>query len=226
MTKDNELIYQTLAHEIITMKLVPGTMLKEVEVSERFGVSRTPIRDVFKRLEYDKLISIHSQKGSYVTKINLDGITDIMYIRGQVEFAVLSELLSIITPGDVVKFRMNINDQQELVQSSQYDNNPVEFAQRFYELDNDFHVNIYKRAGKESVLAFLNSMSPAFSRYRFLTNLRDRSAVENLVELHMEIVDCLDKRDAASLTDVVRKHNFSGLNGIETVRQKHPEYFE
>jgi DNA-binding GntR family transcriptional regulator len=226
MTKENELIYQTLAQEIITMKIKPGTMLKEVDVASRFNVSRTPIRDVFKRLEYDKLIDIHSQKGSYVAKINLDGITDIMYIRDQVEFAVLSELSKIITPGDIVKLRMIINDQKALVDSGAMSEDSSDFAQKFYELDNTFHELIYRRAGKETVLQIMNSTYPSFARYRFMTNLRDRSAVENLVHLHEEIVDCLEKKDEAMLSDVVRRHNFSGLNGIEGVRAKHPEYFE
>ncbi|MDD7599104.1 MAG: GntR family transcriptional regulator, partial [Bacilli bacterium] len=75
MTKDSLAIYQSISNDIITMKLKPGDMLKEIEVANKFNVSRTPIRDVFKRLEYDKLLDIHSQKGSFVSKINLEGIT-------------------------------------------------------------------------------------------------------------------------------------------------------
>ena len=71
MTKDSLAIYQSISNDIITMKLKPGDMLKEIEVANKFNVSRTPIRDVFKRLEYDKLLDIHSQKGSFVSKINL-----------------------------------------------------------------------------------------------------------------------------------------------------------
>lgn len=226
MTKENEQIYQTLLLEIVNMKLKPGKMLKEVDVSKRFNVSRTPIRDVFKRLEYDNLLSIHSQRGSYVSKINLDGITDIMYIRNQVERSVLLELVSIVTPGDIVKFQMIVNDQVSLLNSFTPETNVEEFANSFFELDNRFHDAIYTRAGKESVLEALNSLSPAFARYRFLTFLRDKSEVASLADLHKEIVRCLEKKDVASLTDVVRKHNFSGLNGIESVRSKHPDYFE
>ena len=47
MTKDSLAIYQSISNDIITMKLKPGDMLKEIEVANKFNVSRTPIRDVF-----------------------------------------------------------------------------------------------------------------------------------------------------------------------------------
>ena len=47
-------------------------------LTRKIHVSRTPMRDVFKKLESDKLLVIYSQSGSYVTKIDLSGISDIM----------------------------------------------------------------------------------------------------------------------------------------------------
>jgi DNA-binding GntR family transcriptional regulator len=223
MTKDKELIYHTLANEIVRMDLKPGDMLKEIEVAQRFSVSRTPIRDVFKKLEYDGLLVIHSQKGSYVSRINLNGITDIMYIRDQVELSVLSELIHVITPGDIADLRMILNDQTMLLAS--YDADLGEISSKFFDLDNEFHTHIYRRAGKESVLLTLNGSWPSFSRFRFLTFQRDKSMIENLCNIHKDIVDALEKRDSSCLDEIVRNHNFSGLNGIETVREKHPDYF-
>ena len=55
MTKDIAPIYETLKREIVTIQLKPGTRIREESVSERFGVSRTPVRDVLKKLEEDKL---------------------------------------------------------------------------------------------------------------------------------------------------------------------------
>lgn len=226
MTKENQHIYDTLLREIVSLKLKPGDMLKEVDVSNRFSVSRTPIRDVFKRLEYDKLLCIRSQRGSYVSKINLDGITDIMYIRDQVECSVLLELSNVITPGDIVKFRMIVNDQISLLNGYNDISNTSDLAGKFFDLDNIFHENIYSRAGKRSVLDEMNNFSPTFARYRFLTFLRDKLEISSLVEVHSKIVDCLENKDNRALSDIVRQHNFSGLNGMELVRGKHPDYFE
>ena len=69
MTKDSLAIYQSISNDIITMKLKPDYMLKEIEVANKFNVSRTPIRDVFFFFLYDKLLYIYSQKVCFVSKI-------------------------------------------------------------------------------------------------------------------------------------------------------------
>ena len=74
MTKDISPIYDDIADAIITMKLVPGEKISEIESSKKYNVSRTPIRDVFKRLEDNGLLEIRSQSGTFVTKIDMGNI--------------------------------------------------------------------------------------------------------------------------------------------------------
>ena len=67
----NELIYYTLKNEIIFLKLKPGALISEIEMAHRFNVSRTPIRQVFSKLNEEGLIDIIPQKGSFVSLIDL-----------------------------------------------------------------------------------------------------------------------------------------------------------
>ena len=144
MTKDSLAIYQSISNDIITMKLKPGDMLKEIEVANKFNVSRTPIRDVFKRLEYDKLLDIHSQKGSFVSKINLEGITDMMYVRTQVEISVITELINVVNPGNIATLQLIIDDQFRLLNKMREPNCDIQaLSSKFYELDNYFHEQTY-----------------------------------------------------------------------------------
>ena len=227
MTKDSLAIYQSISNDIITMKLKPGDMLKEIEVANKFNVSRTPIRDVFKRLEYDKLLDIHSQKGSFVSKINLEGITDMMYVRTQVEISVITELINVVNPGNIATLQLIIDDQFRLLNKMREPNCDIQaLSSKFYELDNYFHEQIYSRAGKLSVLKQLNSISPSFSRFRYLTFLREEKQIEELCYLHKKILNCIEEKDLVTLKGVVYSHNFSGIIGIEKVREKHPEFFE
>ncbi len=226
MTKDILRIYRSLSSDIVSMKLKPGKMIKEADIAAQFNVSRTPVRDVFKKLEYDKLLVIISQKGSFVSKIDLSGITDIMYIRNQVELSVLTELMKVITPGDIADLKMNVFDQEDLLSKGVIGSSQDEVANQFFELDNQFHTHIYKMAGKESVLNSLNTSWPSFSRYRFLTFYRNSDEISNLCQIHSQIVDCLAKKDLPRMVETVKNHNFSGLNGLETVRFQHPDYFE
>lgn len=223
MTKDIESIYKTLLNEIISLKLKPGERIKEEELSLRFGVSRTPIRDVLKKLEVDKLVEIHSQVGTYVTKIDLSDISDIMFIRTSCETNMLLDLMRTITPGDIASIRMLLVHQKEALLEHELDDE--EFALRFHAFDNEFHERIWKLAGKLSVLSLLNRSYPYFERYRFLTNLRDEKEVENLYQIHSKMVDLLEKRDENALRALSITHNYSGLNGLKKVEERHPDYF-
>jgi DNA-binding GntR family transcriptional regulator len=224
MTKDIEAIYQKILSDIITLKIRPGTRLKEVEISERFHVSRTPMRDVFKKLESDKLLVIYSQSGSYVTKIDLSGISDIMYLRTVTETEVMKDVMDKMTPRDIDILRHLIASSADVLTSDGGERDQ-KVASSFFEVDNDFHHYIFEKDGKAAVLDLLNSAFPYFSRYRFLTFYRDETEISKLLAVHNQIVDCLEHQDLSSLDRVIQEHNYSGLNGIEKVKERHPDYF-
>ena len=164
MTKDIEVIYRRLQNEIITLRLKPGTRLGEVQLAKRFGVSRTPMRDVLKKLESDGLVRINSCSGSYVTKINLAGINDVMFLRSVVEQEVMLEAFDKITEEDVVELHKIIDRSKDVLSS---DGKEEKIAAGFFQVDNDFHRAIFEKTGKADVLDLLNGSFPAFQRYRF-----------------------------------------------------------
>jgi len=224
MTKDSEKIYKELRQQIVTMQLKPKTKLLEENLAKTYKISRTPIRDVLKKLEHDGLLEVHPKKGSFVTTIDLSEVTDDMYIRSSVEYQVMLDLMNSATPGDIMQLKLMINDQLKMFN---VDGNYAkdEFARNYFNLDNEFHAALYEKVDKLSVLDIINSTRPGYARYRFLTYLRDEIEIENLFEIHRQLIDCISSKDEKLLREVVIKHNFSGLNGIEKVRLSHPEYF-
>ncbi len=56
-------IYEKLKHEIVKGEMKHGERLIEVKLSEKFGVSRTPIREAIKRLEKDGLVTWFPNSG-------------------------------------------------------------------------------------------------------------------------------------------------------------------
>ncbi len=223
MTKDITPIYEDICNAIITLKLVPGEKISETEASRKYNVSRTPIRDVFKRLEDNSLLEIRSQSGTFVTKINMSNIADLVFIRNSCEYSVLSEIAGKLTKENYEYLMRNLSLQQQL-SSSKASNE--EFAASYFTLDNDFHRYLYALAGKEGVLKLLNSDQPNFQRYRFVTFLRDDDELKRLDEVHTGMVKALMDNDIDALSKNVYEHNFSGLRGIDKVMQNHPNYFD
>ncbi|MBT1002197.1 GntR family transcriptional regulator [Paenarthrobacter sp. DKR-5] len=77
--------YAALRDEIIEWKLPPGTVLAEVEQSERLGVSRTPLREALARLGADGLTAAHAGRGVVVTDISLDHLAELFELREALE---------------------------------------------------------------------------------------------------------------------------------------------
>ena len=190
MTKDIAPIYETLKREIVTIQLKPGTRIREESVSERFGVSRTPVRDVLKKLEEDKLLTVVPKSGTFVTKLDLNGLTDIMYLRAAVETRVMIEIMDSVTSEQIQEFRDLLANQLKSLEAK--DLSAEEFAAAFYDVDNAFHHAIYRVASKESMLDLLENAFPYYQRYRYMTNLRDKADVSNLYRLHGELLDAFE----------------------------------
>lgn len=77
--------YQELKKRIINEELAPGHWLVERDISEEFKISRTPVREIFRRLVSDGLLELKPTKGYLVRKLNLEEIVEIFQAREAVE---------------------------------------------------------------------------------------------------------------------------------------------
>ena len=77
--------YAALREEIIEWRLLPGTVLAEVEQSERLGVSRTPLREALSRLTAEGLTTTAGGRGVVVSDISLDDIDELFELRETLE---------------------------------------------------------------------------------------------------------------------------------------------
>lgn len=69
-------VYETLRNEIIELKLAPGSPIDELQLSERFSLSRTPIREALVRLSAEGLITTLTNRATIVSQIDFLGLPD------------------------------------------------------------------------------------------------------------------------------------------------------
>ena len=221
MSKSSDPIYEQLKKEIIILKIKPGTMLREVDIAERFNVSRTPVRDVFVRLERDQLVEVVSQKGTYVTKINVDSIAEMMYIRKTIEEDVLSKLIDKITMDQINILQLILFRQKEILTLEDFE----ERNNKFYENDNKFHATMFGFVGKTGIWNILSNLSPTYNRYRNMTYLRKIDRLQELYHYHEQILKCIKNKDKEGAIKTLSDHFYSGLSGIEDVYHMYKDYF-
>lgn len=77
----NEMAYRTLRRAIIFCELAPGTCHTEIQLLERFKMSKAPIRSALTRLGHEGLIDAQARKGYVVTSITYQDVQDIFSLR-------------------------------------------------------------------------------------------------------------------------------------------------
>lgn len=78
-------IYRAILERILFFKYPPGRILNENILAQEFGVSRTPLREVLNRLEWEQLVNIIPRTGTIVTEIEFQKMTQVFQIRLEIE---------------------------------------------------------------------------------------------------------------------------------------------
>jgi DNA-binding GntR family transcriptional regulator len=81
----NERIYDTLKKRILSLYYEPGQALSQKDIAAELGVSQTPVREVFLRLEWEKLVVIMPRIGIHVTKIDFKELKEVYRSRILIE---------------------------------------------------------------------------------------------------------------------------------------------
>ena len=78
-------VYAALRQAILEREFVPGEPLTEGDLSRRFRVSRTPVREALAKLERDRLVRVVPKKGAFVRALSHDEIRDLYEVREALE---------------------------------------------------------------------------------------------------------------------------------------------
>ena len=81
----NRNMFNVLRERILYMEYQPGQILNENMLAQEFGVSRSPVRNVLNRLEWEQLVRIIPRTGSMVTEIEFNKIMHVFQVRFECE---------------------------------------------------------------------------------------------------------------------------------------------
>ena len=124
-----EMVGETLKQEILDLRLKPGQMISENDVCDRFGVSRTPVREALRLLQEQGFVETVPYRGTYVTLLSLDNIKQMIYMRVAVETMVLRDFIAVQSPMVMEDIRHQIAKQQALIQEKDFE------PEQFYRMD-------------------------------------------------------------------------------------------
>jgi DNA-binding GntR family transcriptional regulator len=80
-----ERAYVELRDRIVTLRLAPGTVLREDELMGEMGIGRTPLREAVKRLALENLVAVQPRRGTFVSEVEASDIVNISEVRAELE---------------------------------------------------------------------------------------------------------------------------------------------
>ena len=108
-------IYNQLRERILFLEYEPGQIFKELDLAETFKVSRTPLRTVLSRLEWEHLVKILPRTGVLITELELNRITDVFQARLEVEEVIGRLAAERFMPGQLSEFGQMVKDCDRLL---------------------------------------------------------------------------------------------------------------
>jgi len=131
----NQKIYHTLRERIIFLAYDPGQILKEQVLAEAFGVSRTPLRTVLFRLEWEHLVKILPRTGIQVAELEINTITHLFQARLELESVIGVMAAERFTRGHFDRLAQLTETCEELVSRHE----PEQLARLDIDLKHLFH---------------------------------------------------------------------------------------
>ncbi len=191
-----EKIVETVRSAIVNGQIPAGTRVAEPELAERFGISRTPIREAFRQLESEGFITVIPRKGAVVASISAKDISEFYDMKMVLEGYAARCAAKTLTEKDIARME-SLNRQIEAAAVKKD-------VRKVLALHNDFHDVFLKACGNEKLHSVVQNMVMQFKRFRLILAMRGR--IEGIVRQHDEIVDAFRKRNAPLAESLVIKN--------------------
>ncbi len=208
-------VHADLRARIIRGELPPRGSISENEIAERYGVSRTPAREVLGRLEEEGLVEIYPQYGSFIAPIRVSEVRNSQFVRECLECAALAKAVQRLTSADADRLRANIARQTALVHAEQTS---------FVEADEEMHAAFFSMAGYRQAWAVVAAAKLPLDRVRFLS-ARKIDKRQSILSEHKGIVDSLLAGDAEAAVSALQQHLRGVFASIDLAIAEHPDFF-
>ena len=188
-------VHERMREEILSCVLKPGSLVQENDLAERYGVSKSPVRDAFLRLEQQGLVEVLPRKGYRIKPISVADAAEMYEMRLLYERACIAravEQASEATLGALDAFRAS-GGTPDLASWIAY--------------NRAFHVAVARAGGNARLARAAGGIIEEFDRLTYMSIARfDIGGLAALVAEHVELIDALQARDKRRAHAVARQH--------------------
>ena len=199
-------VYNQIKNLILCNEIMPGQKLHHQQLSERLGVSRTPIREALTRLVQEGYVSFLPNRGFTCKEIRMQEAEELYELREALEAFAVEKAIAILSDKALRDLRDKITAYGRDVQNR--------FTRERLVYDQDVHLRIAQLAGNETLQ---NTLSHVFERIvlkRRTDGLYDPARGMAAHQEHLRLLEAMERRDAAAAVAILRNHIQAGKKNV------------
>lgn len=204
----SEQVYNYIKRMILSGELKGGDRIPEREVAEKFGLSRTPIREALKRLEEYGLVKIKPRSFAVVVTLDPKEAEQIAVIRSQLETLAVGLLTDKGTAEDFEALEALAKECNELIAKGD--------KGATFEKDSQLHLEIARRTGNTHLYDIAEKIDAKIQLLRLIIQL-PLEKLKTFVGHHDEIIDKMKNKDRELAVALMRRHIMNQLDDYEEI---------
>lgn len=200
MSRASDVAYEMIRERILSGALAPQTQLKEEELAELCGVSRTPIRDALRRLEAEMLVRRTDTQRSFVPDWSADEVEEIFTLRALLESHAAARAAARITPAEIETLERHNDEIEKAIHGSiKLD------AEAFVTHNRHFH-NVLLQASQSERLIKMRSLIVEQSILHRTARNYDKAGLSRSHADHEELVLACRAKDSEWARSIMDNH--------------------
>jgi DNA-binding GntR family transcriptional regulator len=205
-------IANSLKEEILSGKFPPGVRIRQEDIAEQFGASRSPVREALRILEAEGLINLVAHTGAWISHLSLAECEEMYQIRERVEPLLLRLSIPAMTDSVIAELSDLVNQMEAT--------NDVE---TFLKLDRQFHLLSYSKAETALVGDMVNRLWNTTQHYRrAYSRLLASSSFKPAHYEHHLLLAAIIRRDS----DDAERILFGHIRRTRLELSHHPDVFK
>lgn len=208
--------YAWIKRAILTLIFKPNEALSEKELSLKFGISRTPVREALIKLADEGLVDIKPQSGTYVSPIRVAEVVEAQFIREVLETEVVRKAADSVDEALKRTLRLNLQAQKMAI----VHNDLAEFLK----LDEAFHHAFSDFCSLPRAWRVIQTVKGQLDRVRYLS-LPHPGHVAQLYAQHEAIGESVASGQADAAAEHMRHHLREVFKSIDELMQEQPSFF-
>ncbi|MEZ2738904.1 GntR family transcriptional regulator [Comamonas jiangduensis] len=193
-------VAELVRQQIYSRELEPGSWIDEMKMVEKFGISRTPLREALKVLAAEGLVTMKPRRGAYVTEVSEKDLHDVYHLLSLLE----SDAAAVVAEKASDEQLQQLRDlHQDLAQA-------VSNADQFFHINERFHMALLAMCDNRFLSQTVADLRKVMKLNRH-QSLFKRGRIEDSLKEHSAIMQHLNNRNAEATRRAMQAHFRNGL---------------